>query len=49
MLQDQSRVVRLPVNVYELLSKINKVANHLNAQPDRQKSASYAEIGEIAL
>ena len=39
-------MVRLPVNVYELLSKINKVGNHLNAQPDRQKPATYAEIGE---
>lgn len=49
MLQDQSRVVRLPVNVYELLSKITKVGNHLNAQPDRQKPATYAEIGESSL
>ena len=39
-------MVRLPVNVYELLSKINKVANHLNAQTERQKPATYAEIGE---
>ena len=38
--------MRLPVNIYEQLSKINKVANHLNAQPDRQKPATYAEIGE---
>ncbi len=44
-LQDQSRVVRLPVNVYELLSKINKVSTRLNAQPDRQKPATYSEIG----
>jgi hypothetical protein len=49
MLQDQSRVVRLPVNVYELLSKITKVGNHLNAQPDRQKPATYAEIGESSM
>jgi DNA-directed RNA polymerase sigma subunit (sigma70/sigma32) len=48
MLQDQSRVVRLPVNVYELLSKITKVGSHLNAQPDRQKPATYAEIGEFS-
>lgn len=44
-LQDQSRVVRLPVNVYELLSKINKVSTRLNAQPNRQKPATYSEIG----
>lgn len=39
-------MVRLPVNVYELLSKINKVASRLNAQPGRQKPATYNEIGE---
>jgi RNA polymerase sigma factor (sigma-70 family) len=44
--QDQSRVVRLPVNVYELLSKINKVATRLNSQPDRQKPATYSEIAK---
>lgn len=37
--------MRLPVNVYELLSKINKVATRLNAQRDRKKPATYNEIG----
>lgn len=44
--QEHSRVVRLPVNVYELLGKINKVANRLNAEPGRRSKATYDEIAE---
>ena len=39
-------MVRLPVNVYELLSKINKTARRLNAQEGRARPATYNEIGE---
>ncbi len=42
---EQSRVVRLPVHVYDNVSKINKVTRSLNRQPDRQQPATYAEIG----
>ena len=45
-ISEHSRVVRLPVHVYDHLAKINKVARSLNRQPDRQEPATYAEIGE---
>lgn len=45
LFQEHSRVVRLPVNVYELLGKINKVAQRLNAEPGRRSKATYDEIG----
>lgn len=49
VVQEHSRVVRLPVNVYELLGKINKVAQRLNSEPDRRTKATYDEIGDYLL
>ena len=44
---EQSRVVRLPVHVYDHVAKINKVTRSLSRQPGRQQPVTYAEIGEL--
>ena len=38
-------MVRLPVNVFELLNKIKRVSARLNAQSGRKTPASHQEIG----
>ncbi len=44
---EQSRVVRLPVHVYDHVAKINKVTRSLSRQPGRQQPVTYAEIGAL--
>jgi RNA polymerase sigma factor (sigma-70 family) len=44
---DESRIVRLPVHVYENLGRINKVARELNSQEGREEPATLREIGAL--
>ena len=44
---EYSRIVRLPVHVCDLVNKINRVAQDLDAQPDRTTPATAEDIAAV--